>query len=136
MDVVILAILILVYICFNFLTYLFYFPFLFFNEQLRVFSAASLDSGTSDLCEISQNDNATKELFTIKTNEFTISVTTLDQNQTYNAKDIQTNEPIIENRRKTKNLKFYKKRRLDEDPRLKVCDICNRQGVLTILGEL
>ncbi len=107
------------------------------SEQLRVSSAASLDSGTSDLCEVSQNDNASKELFTIKTNEFTISVTTLDQNQTYNAKDTQTNEPVIENRRKTMNLKSSKKRkRLDDDPRLKVCDICNRQGVLTIYGEL
>jgi len=93
------------------------------------------DEATTELFTIeenfkdSNNDQATTELFTIETNKCTISVSTLDQD----VKVTQMNEPKIEKRRQTRNMKSNKKsaktKRRDMDKRLKVCDICDRDFV-------
>ena len=102
------------------------------------FEDSQNDEATTELFTIednfkdSNNDQATTELFTIETDICTISVSTLDQD----VKVTQMNELKIEKRRQTRNMKSYRKsaktRRRDMDKRLKVCDICDRQGVLTI----
>ena len=98
------------------------------------FEDSHTDEATTEIFTIenSNNDKATTELFTIETNKYTISVSTLDQD----VKVTQINELKIKNRRQTRNMKSYKKsakkKRHDMDKRFKVCDICDREGVLTI----